>query len=262
MDNVQNKTVMITGGAGGLGSEFVKIMLKNGAKNVAIVDLPTTQGRKQATELEDKYGKGRAAFFPCDIADTKEVETTFKKILDAFGELNIVVNNAGLANDRRMEQTMEVNVMSLIRISLLAFDHMGKHKGGKGGAIVNISSIFGLSSEKCGIPIYCASKYAVTGFSHSLANFHYISGVRILTLCPGVTLTPLVTDKTHKRALDFVDLNVFSLENLPQQTPDNVSRALLHLIQKGENGATWVTEDSQPPYAVDFPHYSKRASPV
>lgn len=262
MDNVQNKTVMITGGAGGLGSEFVKIMLENGAKNVAIVDLPTTQGREQATELEGKYGKGRAVFFPCNVMEVKEVETTFKKILDAFGELDIVVNNAGLLSENQLERTMQVNIMSLIRISMLAFDHMGKHKGGKGGTIVNIASIFGLSSQNCGIPIYCATKHAVIGFSHCLANFHYMSGVRVLALCPGFTSTPLVTDEIHGRIFDFVDINIFSLNNFPHQTTDNVSRALLHFIQKGENGATWVSEDGQPPYAVDFPHYSKRALPV
>ncbi|EFN76879.1 Short/branched chain specific acyl-CoA dehydrogenase, mitochondrial [Harpegnathos saltator] len=85
MDNVQDKTVLITGGVGGLGSEFVKIVLENGAKKVAIVDLPTSQNRAKVAEFERKYGKSRVAFFPCDITKVKEYEETFKKIVDAFG---------------------------------------------------------------------------------------------------------------------------------------------------------------------------------
>lgn len=259
MDGVQDKTIMITGGAGGIGTDFVKIMLENGAKKVAIVDLPTSQGQSRVSEFDDKYGKGRAVFYPCDVTKAEEFKTTFKKVVDEFGGLDILINGAGIVFEQRMQQMIDVNLTSVIRGSLLALDHMGKHKGSKGGAIINVASIYGLTSQNCGVPIYCATKHAVVGFSQCLANFHYMSGVRVITLCPGFTITPMITDKFNEKILDFVDSEVFNYSDMPLQTTDNVSRALLHVVQKAENGTTWVSEDSQPPYVVHFPHYSERA---
>lgn len=262
MDNLQDKIVMITGGAGGLGHDFVKIMLENGAKNVAIVDLPTSQGQAQAIEFEGKYGKGRAVFFPCDVTNAEESKATFKKIVETFGGLDILINCAGIIYETRVELMIEVNLTSVIRISLLAMDHMGKHKGGKGGTIINIASIFGLSTQNCQAPIYCATKYAVVGFSQCLANFHYISNVRVITLCPGFTNTSFITEMFDGRFLDLVDYEVFSSLNFPHQTVDNVSRALLQLIQTAKNGQIWVSEDNQLPYTVNVPKYSELAAPV
>ncbi|EFN84778.1 15-hydroxyprostaglandin dehydrogenase [NAD(+)] [Harpegnathos saltator] len=261
MDNVQDKTVLITGGAGGLGSEFVKIVLENGAKKVAIVDLPTSQNRAKVAEFERKYGKSRVAFFPCDITKVKKYEETFKKIVDAFGYLDILVNNAGMLNDNKLEQTIELNTTSLIRSSLLAMDYMGKHMGGKGGLIINISSIVGLSAQNCMVPIYCATKHAVVGFSQSLANFYHKTGMRIVTLCPGVTATSLVSGSLENAVLDCAKSEIFEKAALlrSQQAPDNVSRAMLHLIQNAENGTVWVCENDQPPYLVDMCH-SKQAA--
>ncbi|XP_025152383.1 15-hydroxyprostaglandin dehydrogenase [NAD(+)]-like [Harpegnathos saltator] len=262
MDNVQDKTVMITGGAGGLGSEFVKIVLKNGAKKVAIVDLPTSQNRAKLAEFERKYGKSRVAFFSCDITKVKEYEETFKKIVDAFGYLDILVNNAGILNDNKLEQTIDLNITSLIRSTLLAIDYMGKHKGDKGGLVVNISSIAGLTSQNCMFPVYSATKHAIVGFSQSLANFYHDTGVRIVTLCPGFTETPLANDLLENVILGCVKLETCEklLATFKQhQMPDNVSRALLHIIQNAENGTVWVSENGQPPYSVKMCHYSKHA---
>ncbi|XP_025152378.1 15-hydroxyprostaglandin dehydrogenase [NAD(+)]-like [Harpegnathos saltator] len=262
MDNVQDKTVMITGGAGGLGSEFVKIVLENGAKKVAIVDLPTSQNRAKVARFERKYGKSRVGFFPCDITKVKEYEETFKKIVDAFGYLDILVNNAGMANDNKLEQTIDLNITSLIRSTLLAMDYMGKHMGDKGGLIINIASVAGLSAQNCVVPIYCGTKHAVVGFSQSLANFYHDTGVRIVTLCPGFTATPMTNGLFENVILGCVKFETCEklLASIKQrQMPDNVSRALLHIIQNAENGTVWVSENGQPSYSVKMCHYSKHA---
>jgi 15-hydroxyprostaglandin dehydrogenase (NAD) len=266
MYNVQNKTAMITGAATGLGYKYAEILLRNGATKVAIVDLPTSNGQNAAATLENEFGKGRAIFIACDVTKADDFKKTFEKTVDVFGGLDILINNAGIfneCNDKLWEQTIEVNVKAVIRGSMLAFDHMGKHKGGKGGVIVNVSSITGLCPFFY-IPMYSASKHAVLGFSQSLAKMYDKTGVRVLIMCPGVTVTELVVNIEDKICESFRDLIDIDAEkgNHPTQTTDNVALAMLDLIQKGENGAAWVSEGGQQPYAVDFPHYSKRSLPV
>ncbi|XP_039307956.1 15-hydroxyprostaglandin dehydrogenase [NAD(+)]-like [Solenopsis invicta] len=263
MYNVQNKNVMITGAGSGLGYKYAEILLRNGAKKIAVVDLPTSKGQDAVATLEDDFGKGCAMFIACDVTKADDLKKAFEKTIDEFEELDILINNAGILNDNIWEETLDLNVKALIRGSMLAFDYMGKHKGGKGGVIVNISSVAGLEPT-CTLPMYVASKHAVLGFSQSLAKMYDKTGVRVVIMCPGVTLTALmanIQDKISESFRDLIDLEA-EMDEYPKQTTDTVALAMLDLIQKGENGAAWVSEGGQPPYAVDFPHYSKRSLPV
>ncbi|KYN01499.1 PREDICTED: 15-hydroxyprostaglandin dehydrogenase [NAD(+)]-like [Cyphomyrmex costatus] len=264
MYDVQNKTVMITGAANGLGYKYAEILLRNGARCVAVVDLPTSNGQNATATLENEFGKGRAVFLACDVTKPDDLEKTFKKIVDAFKGLDILINNAGMLNDKYLDETIDLNVKALIRGSMLALDYMGKHKGGKGGVIVNIASILGLHPDQL-LPIYSASKFAVLGFSQSLASMYDKTEVRVIIMCPGVTATAMPTnvkDKICDYIIHAANNIADDFKNYPIQTTDNVALAMLDLIQKGENGAAWVSEGGQPPYAVDFPHYSKRSLPV
>ncbi|KYN09728.1 15-hydroxyprostaglandin dehydrogenase [NAD+] [Trachymyrmex cornetzi] len=262
MYNVKNKTVMITGAANGLGYKYAEILLRNGARSIAVVDLPTSNGQNAVATLENEFGKSRVIFVACDVTKTDDLEKTFKKIVDTFEGLDILINNAGMLNDKYLEKTIDLNVKALIRGSMLAFDYMGKHKGGKGGVIVNIASILGLHPASS-LPVYTASKFAVLGFSQSLAGMYDKTGVRVVIMCPGVTTTTLITNINDKicDSINAVNKDI-DLKKYPTQTTDNVALAMLELIQKGENQAAWVSEGGQPPYAVDFPHYSKRSLPV
>ncbi|KYQ58797.1 15-hydroxyprostaglandin dehydrogenase [NAD+] [Trachymyrmex zeteki] len=262
MYDVKNKTVMITGAANGIGYKYAEILLRNGARCVAVVDLPISNGQNAVVTLENEFGKGRAIFVACDVIKADDLLKTFKKIIDTFEGLDILINNAGILNDKFLEETIDLNVKALIRGSMLAFDYMGKHKGGKGGVIVNIASIFGLHPADS-LPIYSASKFAVLGFSQSLASMYDKTGVRVVIMCPGVTTTALITNLDNK-ICDSVSAvgNDIDLKKYSTQTTDNVALAMLDLIQKGKNQAAWVSENGQPPYAVDFPHYSKRSLPV
>jgi len=143
---------------------------------------------------------------------------------------------------------------------MLAFDYMGKHKGGKGGLIVNIASIVGLDPISI-MPMYCASKYAVLGFSQSLANMYNKTGVRVVIMCPGTTTTSLIEnlrDRIYDSIRAVLDSDIPDLEKISKQTTDHVASAMLDLIRKGKNGAAWVVKHGEPPNAVHFPPSSER----
>lgn len=264
MDNVRNKTVMITGGAVGMGYKYAEILLQNGARNVAIIDLPTSDGESAVSTLENQFGQNRAVFVACDVTKAEELRKTFAKVIDAFGTLDILVNNAGIWNEKQheWERMIDINVTALIRSSYLALDYMGKHENGKGGLIVNVSSIIGLTYYPP-TPVYTASKHAVIGFSQSLAGLYEKTGVRVLVMCPGATITALYNTFSSK-FIYFVSEKYPKERNVGEkpQSVDHVASAMLDLIQKGKNGAVWVSEEEKAPYAVDFPHYSTLSLPV
>ncbi|XP_071857430.1 15-hydroxyprostaglandin dehydrogenase [NAD(+)]-like [Bombus fervidus] len=257
MNNIQNKTVLITGGGSGLGLIYAERLLQDGAKTIAIIDLENSSVQVAVSQLELEFGKGTAKYFPCDVSNAEQFEATFKKVWDTLGGLDILINNAGLLNDRKWQRTIGVNINGVIQGSLLALDYMGKHKGGKGGTIVNIASTVALKifSE---MPIYCTSKHTVLAFSRCIQEYFDKTGVRILVLCPGATATALLDEITEK-SLDFVGENAIKtvIESMPIQSTQHVGRGMIQFLLKGENGAVWVIENKQPPYAVEFPPCKK-----
>ncbi|KAG9430807.1 hypothetical protein HZU67_08010 [Apis mellifera carnica] len=209
-DNIKNKTALITGGTVGLGLIYAKRLLENGAKCVALLDLSSSPGQQTVNNLEKEFGKGKAIFYACDVSNINEFEAVFKKVVNDLNGLDIVINNAGIYNDKKWEQTMCINVGGVIQGSLLAFDHMSKLKGGKGGTI----------------------------------RYYNNTGIRILIMCPGVTTTSLLENPLSK-SFDFVTQNDFYNclgKDIPQ-TPEHVGNAMVKLIEKGKNEAVWVCKE-------------------
>ena len=149
-----------------------------------MIDLPTSNGQNG---FENEFGKGRAIFVTWDVTKADDLEKTFRKIIDAFKELDILINNANIFNDNYWKKTIDLNIKALIHYSMLTLDYMGKQRWQRRCNYINIASITGLTPT-CFVPIYYASKYAILGFSQSLANM-YKTGVRMVIMCPDATTT-------------------------------------------------------------------------
>ncbi|XP_020286398.1 peroxisomal hydratase-dehydrogenase-epimerase-like [Pseudomyrmex gracilis] len=256
---IQEKTVLITGAANGIGYCTARELLRSGAKAVAIVDLPDSNGENVVEELEKEFGANRAIFLAGNVTKTEELTTCFEKAVESLGTLDIVINNAGIMNDADWEPMIDVNYNGIVRGTLLGLNHMGKHKGGNGGTVVNMSSIAGLQSNPIA-PIYAGTQFGVVGFTTSLQKFYEKTGVRVLVICPGLTNTGLANKFMSSKiyAMDIVDDEIAAREmtTMEIQPPEQVATAIVELIEKGENGAVFVSENNQPPYAVKLPPYA------
>jgi len=252
---IKGKTALVTGAATGIGLEYVKALLKNGAQNVAVCDVDVRKGENAVRELQTEYGADRVIFIKTDVTNVAEMEEAFKKTHTTFKALDIVINNAGILDDGRWELQIAINVNAVVRGTLLGLQYMGKDKGGKGGVVVNIASILGLA-PLAGSPVYVATKHAVIGLTRSFGlPYHFDrTGVRVMAMCPGVTDTPLISE-AHRRQLreDWGDEAGRELDELPKQKPECVAKGMMHLIEKGSSGSIWVAEGGQPVYEVLIP---------
>lgn len=257
MDKIKNKVVLITGAAGGIGYKTAEELLRNGVQAITILDANASLGHTSVTTLQKEFGKNRVIFLQCDVCQQDQLKESFEKTLETFKRLDIVINNAGIANEQLVEQVMNINATATIRGSLLAIDYMGKHKNGNGGTVVNVASMAGLFPTRC-IPVYVASKYAVVGFSRAIQQHYDKTGVRVLVMCPGVTVSPMTT-KGINTLLNFIDIETFNsdAQSHPPQPTEHVARSMVELIQKGKNGTVCVVRDSMPPYGVEFTDYDK-----
>ena len=188
------KVVLITGGASGIGKGAVEAFVREGAK-VMISDVQAEAGEALAAALTAQGGE--VAFFAADVADPQAVKALFKATKAQFGRLDIAINNAGMGIEPRptgllsqedWHRVLDVNLHGVFYGTQEAL-HLMEPQGS--GIIVNVASMAGLRA----LPFqsaYTASKHAVIGLTKAAAIEYAQKGIRVDALCPTFTITPMV----------------------------------------------------------------------
>lgn len=193
--NFSNKTVIVTGGASGMGAETVRLFSQSGA-NVIIADMNADLAQTTASAI------GVSAPVVGNVADSAYCDAVVQIAVARFGRLDVVVNAAGTilrasANDTSDEawrRVMSVNCDGLFYMCRAAVRQMklqALDADGARGAIVNFGSIWAELGGK-GHVAYCASKGAVLQITRAMALDHARDGIRINAVCPGEVDTPML----------------------------------------------------------------------
>ncbi len=182
------QTVVVTGGAKGIGFGIIERFIEAGA-NVVISDIDDQVGQAKAKKLGD-----RAIFIHTDVSLEKDVKELIKKTSDKFGGLNVLINNAGIFPSMPvLEMTLELweKIQAVnLRGVFLCCREAGKIMTEKsGGAIVNIASIDALHPSMPGLSSYDASKHGVWGFTKNFALEVAAKNIRVNALAPGGIIT-------------------------------------------------------------------------
>jgi NAD(P)-dependent dehydrogenase (short-subunit alcohol dehydrogenase family) len=196
MGRFEGMTVLITGATGGLGSGAAKAFAANGAKLV-LSDLDEAALSRFAKTLD-----AQTAILAGNIADEKLSEDLVQLAVGKFGRLDIAVNNAGIVhNFVRLPQVSSEEARRVVEVDLLGVFYAMKHQiplmerqfreGGKGGVIVNIASVAGLSGAPK-LSVYAAAKHGVVGLTRSAAVEYASKGIRVNAVCPAYTRTAMV----------------------------------------------------------------------
>ncbi|MEQ2300247.1 hypothetical protein AMECASPLE_023347 [Ameca splendens] len=154
---LEGKNAVVTGAAAGIGRAVVEILLQNGAK-VALWNINEAAGESAAESLKKQYGAGKTLFLKCDVESEEQIKAAFQKTKETFGGIDILCNNAGILNETKWEKTVSINLVSVIRGTYIALEHMNKLSGGKGGVIINTASMAG-TGPFLSCPTYTATKF-------------------------------------------------------------------------------------------------------
>ncbi len=184
----KNKTVVITGGAKGIGAGCASVFYREGA-NVAILDVDDKAGSTFVDELGE-----RALFIQCDISNEKEVQDAVENINNHFGSIDYLVNNAGILKYFSVTNTSEEDWDSVVNVNLKGAFLCSKHcipymQNNDGGVVVNMSSVQAFVAQE-NVAAYIATKSALVGLTRSIA-VDYAPNVRSVAICPGGVDTPM-----------------------------------------------------------------------
>ncbi|KAK0082769.1 hypothetical protein PV325_009852 [Microctonus aethiopoides] len=253
---VKGRVALVTGASSGIGRTYVEELLNQGAK-VSICDINAEEGEKLASGLSSKHGKDRVIFCQCDVTDYPQFEESFRTTISTFGHIDIVINNAGIMNDRFWELEVDINLNGVIRGTLLAQRYLGIDKGGRGGIVINTGSNVSLNPY-VSVPIYSATKAAIVSLTRAFGDKYHVdlTGVSVMALCPSATDSNLVRD-VGKQLLSPRYEDAWrrdTASSIPQKA-EHVGKALIHVLSTGKSGSVWLVENGQPVREVIFPKH-------
>jgi len=246
------KTALVVGGSSGIGEATARLLAHEGASVVIAAPLPATDMQNAVRSIE-KDG-GTASAVTCDVTDRRSVEAAFDDVLARHGRLDVVVNSAGAfaptpafnADPALIDLLVSVNFLGGITVSLAALKAMRA----TGGVLVNITSTQAVLAEP-GSPVYAATKAGLAHFTASLAPELRRSGIRVVAVAPGATLTPMTEALADPGNPDMVA----ALKRYEEtssgpygeffQQPEQVARTIVFLASDDARGvhATSVVAD-------------------
>jgi len=197
---LQNKGVLVTGGASGLGAACVRLFHSAGAK-VVFADLNTETGTALAAEL----GEG-VQFVRANVVEEAEVDAAVKAAVDSFGGLHATINCAGIGSVDKVlgkdgpsslvafNRVIQVNLIGTFNVIRLAAAAMAKNEPGESGergVIINTASVAAFDGQ-IGQAAYSASKGGIVGMTLPIARELARHGIRVMTIAPGIFDTPLL----------------------------------------------------------------------
>lgn len=201
---MNNKSVIVTGGASGIGKAAAELFARNGAQ-VVVSDINEAEGNAVVKEIL-AFG-GHASFHRTDVSKPEEMKALVDYAVNTYGRLDIAVNNAGIAGESNMiadmsaegwQKVIDVNLSSVFYGMKYQIPAMLKNGG---GSIVNIASILGAVAFPAAAA-YVAAKHGVVGLSQSAALEYSAQNIRVNAVGPAFINTPLLS------ALDEPTLNM------------------------------------------------------
>ena len=231
------KVWLVTGASKGLGLTLVKKLLAEGHSVAAT--------SRTIAELQKAVSGENATFLPLevDLINENSVENAVSKSVEKFGKLDVVVNNAGYGQlgtleeltDLESRQNFDTNVFGSLNIIRRTMPYLREQKS---GFIINIASIGGLTGEFAGWGIYCATKFAVVGFTEALAAEVKEFGVNATVVYPGYFRTDFLTGGSLRTPKSEIyeytvarELQVAHENDINGNQPGDPEKAALALIE-------------------------------
>lgn len=225
---LENKVAIVTGGSRGIGYATVEAFLQEGATVVLCASRQETADKAVNALKEANADAKVEGIFP-NLSDYEAVKAAFDEVAKKYGRIDILVNNAGVSEstpfteytEETFEKVMDLNIKGVFNCSKAASEHM---IAAGSGVILNTSSMVSQYGQPAGIA-YPTSKFAVNGFTLSLARELGPKGIRVNAVAPGITYT----DMMRKVPKEVIDPMIAQIPLRRMGQPEDIANAFVFL---------------------------------
>ncbi|MCE9585194.1 SDR family oxidoreductase [Candidatus Nomurabacteria bacterium] len=232
--DLKGKTAFVTGGAMGIGKGIAYRLAEAGA-NVLLIDLNEEIGKNTEAEMNEKGFN--VSFFKADVSEEEQVINAINFGIEKFGNVNILVNNAGIyplipilkMDTKEFEKIINVNLKSAFIFTKIISEIMIKQ--GNGGKIINITSIDALHPSAVGLAVYDTTKHGLWGFTKNTALELAPHGISVNAIAPGSISTPGTGDGT-KMSPEMKEISEKFIQKIPMKRKgdiDDIGKVALFL---------------------------------
>ena len=228
----KDKVAIVTGGTSGIGRATALLFAREGAR-VAIVGRDPARGQQVVDEIQ--AASGQAIFIQCDVRFPDDCRRAVEGTLQAFGQLDILFNNAGVyyastaidCTEEEWDDTVDISLKGTFLMCKYALPHMIERGS---GAIINMGSGWGLVGGN-EAAAYCAAKGGVVLLTKALAVDHSAQGIRVNCVCPGDVDTPMLVDDARRRGMAWTDYMADAADRPMRRVgkPEEIAHAVLFL---------------------------------
>ncbi|HGM3740390.1 TPA: SDR family oxidoreductase [Clostridioides difficile] len=233
---MKKKTVLITGGVRGIGKAMSKAFAKEGYNVLVNFNKSENEAKELYTILNEKNFSVK--LFKADISNREDVEDMVDYCIKEFGGLDVLVNNAGVSQDKLFtditdedwDNMMNINLKGSFYCSQVALKYMISEKKGN---IINISSIWGISGASCEVH-YSITKAGIIGMTKALAKEVGPSNIRVNSIAPGVINTDMLSGYNE----EDIDALVEETPLMRLGTPEDIANCAIFLASDKSNFIT------------------------
>lgn len=199
MNRFEDRVVVVTGGSVGIGKATAVAFAREGAK-VALIDIDSSRGKEALREIEQSGGQ--AQLYNADVSDEASVQSVMQDIIGAWSRIDVLVNNAGIYRQGAVDGTTLDDWQQILAVNLTGPFLCTKYvlpamERGGGGVVINVASEAGLVGIANQVA-YNVSKGGLIAFTRSCAVDFAVRNIRVNSVCPGTTETPLVKEAVER----------------------------------------------------------------
>lgn len=224
MKRLAGKIAIVTGSSSGIGKA---IALRFGEEGSRVVIAARRQSVCEQVAAQIRTQGGEAVSIPTDVTEEEHAEKLIAETVRQFGQLDILINNAGIGGGGRIvqastdtfDQVMKMNLRGTFFCCRSGFRHM-MHNGG--GTIINMSSVAGIDAW-AGTGIYSASKHGIMGLTKALADEGWAHRIKVCAICPGGV------------ADELVDASLEEIDQSQKSSPFDIAETAVYLASLGPN---------------------------
>ncbi len=232
MGELTGTACLVTGGSRGIGRAIALELGRHGASVAVGYATNETAATDVAAEIATSGGESFA--FGCDVQDPAAIEPAVASVIERFGKIDVLVNNAGITRDRSLakmspgewDDVLQTNLTSVFHMTSRVLPHMVKAGHGR---IINISSVIGLHGN-FGQANYAAAKAGIVGFTKSAALELARKGITVNAIAPGFIETEMIAampDEVRAGILAKIPMGRFG-------RPEEIAQAALFLVSHGD----------------------------